>query len=162
MNLLGYNINLDFKLNNPVTWVIVIVVVMVTVNVLGLKKNQEGFTDSNGKKLIVLFYAPWCGHCKKMMPEWDKLAAKLQGDPSVEVVKVNSDEEVEKAKKEGVQTYPTIMMYKDGNKVPYKGERTAEAIEQFVSAAQINRLVPNQDNRLYVVDEQLTTGYGQY
>lgn len=40
--------------------------------------NFEEFIKNN-KKVLVKFYAPWCGHCKKMAPEWETAATSLKG-----------------------------------------------------------------------------------
>jgi len=69
--------------------------------------------------VVVDFWAPWCGPCRMVAPEIDKLAAKL-GD-SVKFVKVNVDEARDVAIKYGVMSIPTIAKF-DG------GELTAQVV----------------------------------
>jgi len=87
---------------------------------------------------VIEFYAPWCGHCKSLAPEYVKAASNLKG--IVRVAAVNCDEEKELAGYFGVKGFPTIKIFpseltpmKDGkghHKVPedYQGPRTAAGI----------------------------------
>jgi len=42
------------------------------------------------KDVLVEFYAPWCGHCKKLMPVWEETAEKLVGNPNIVLAKCDS------------------------------------------------------------------------
>merc|ERR1719217_849960 len=57
---------------------------------------------------FVEFYAPWCGHCKKLEPEWEKTAAYQY----VPVAKVDAIAEDKLASRHGVQSFPTLMLFK--------------------------------------------------
>lgn len=126
MKLFGYVI--DF--NKPTTILLLALAAYVAYHVLN--SLQEGFSDDD-KKVVVLYYAPWCGHCKSLMPEWKKIEDAHKNDPKVSVKKVNCDEEPDKAKKEGVTGFPTIILYKGGVKKIFHDKRTASAIETFIS-----------------------------
>ena len=96
--------------------------------------NLETFED-NGT--AVLFYAPWCGHCKRMMPEWKKLEdSNIQG---VTIDKVNCDEKPDLANKHGVNGFPTIKYLPNGindhsGGVTYDGERNSEALVNWLQS----------------------------
>ncbi|CAN6708035.1 unnamed protein product [Malus baccata var. baccata] len=80
---------------------------------------------------IVEFFAPWCGHCKKLAPEWKKAAKNLQG--KVKLGHVDCDAEKSLMSKFNVQGFPTILVFgadKD-SPLPYEGARSASAIESF-------------------------------
>lgn len=98
--------------------------------------SSEGFTASE-KKMVVLFYAPWCPHCKDLMPTWNKLAQKHSGNSAVELKKVNCDEHPEEAQKHKVEGYPTIIMFRNGREVAKfdatQNKRDEEGIEKFIS-----------------------------
>ncbi|KAL4581377.1 hypothetical protein LXL04_017591 [Taraxacum kok-saghyz] len=80
---------------------------------------------------VVEFFAPWCGHCKKLAPEWKKAARNLQG--KVKLGHVNCDDEKSLMSRFKVQGFPTILVFGADKEspVPYEGARTASAIESF-------------------------------
>jgi thioredoxin 1 len=65
--------------------------------------------------VVVDFYAPWCGPCRKLAPMLDKLAAPLK--EKVSFVKVNVDEAPELAQRFQIQGIPTLIFFKDGKVV---------------------------------------------
>ncbi|MBA0560548.1 hypothetical protein Golob_017437, partial [Gossypium lobatum] len=80
---------------------------------------------------IVEFFAPWCGHCKRLAPEWKRAANNLKG--KVKLGHVDCDSEKSLMSRFNVQGFPTILVFgadKDSS-VPYEGARTASAIESF-------------------------------
>lgn len=62
--------------------------------------------------VVVDFWAPWCGPCRMVGPELDKLAGRIDG--SAKFVKVNIDENRDLAVKFGVMSIPTIAKFEDG------------------------------------------------
>ena len=107
-------------------------------DVEGFEVGTEDFRGESYKgKTFILFYAPWCGHCKRTMPEWDKLAAKYHGDRNIRIIKVDCDKNPELARKFGVDSYPTIFFLPRGlndprTKLPYNGERSTDAFHSFI------------------------------
>ncbi|XP_073151140.1 protein disulfide isomerase-like 2-3 [Henckelia pumila] len=80
---------------------------------------------------IVEFFAPWCGHCKKLAPEWMKAASNLKGQ--AKLGHVDCDAEKSLMSRYNVQGFPTILVFgadKD-SPIPYEGARSAPAIESF-------------------------------
>lgn len=53
---------------------------------------DEEVNQVEGRYTLVEFYAPWCGHCKKLTPEYEALAKKLAGFDKVVIAKVDSTE----------------------------------------------------------------------
>ena len=82
------------------------------------------------------FYAPWCGHCKSLAPEWAAAAAKTKLlNPPVRLAKVDADQHSDLASKYDVSGYPTIKIFKEGTASEYEGPRETKGIVKFVKEA---------------------------
>ncbi len=81
---------------------------------IDLKEADFEQTVASGT-VLVDFWAPWCGPCKIQSPILDKVAEKV-GDKAV-IAKVNVDESPGLAAKFGVRSIPTLVLFKDGQKV---------------------------------------------
>jgi len=81
------------------------------------------------KPVMVMFHAPWCGHCKHLMPVYDELDEKIGGNCTV--AKIDATEEQQLASSMEVQGYPTIMLIADRKVYEYQGGRTSEELEAF-------------------------------
>lgn len=73
---------------------------------------------NGGRDAIVEFYAPWCGHCKHLTPEFEKLGKAVRGDPAlssrVVIAKVDADAHRSLGERFGVRGFPTIKHFKRG------------------------------------------------
>ncbi|WAR04249.1 PDIA5-like protein [Mya arenaria] len=94
------------------------------------------FSDFTAAKqaVLVMFYAPWCGHCKKSKPAYQAAADKLADDSKAfAAVDCTGTENKELCEKEGVQGFPTIKLYVKGKFLTeYNGDRTEEEFYKFV------------------------------
>eukprot|EP00796_Vickermania_ingenoplastis_P007257 gene7257-5104_t len=94
------------------------------------------YIQASHKPVVILFYAPWCGHCQKFKDEYRRLGAIL-GD-SVRLGAVDGDEYSQLAHEFNVKGFPTILYYPMGTKThqskpeEYQGPRTASAIQKFI------------------------------
>jgi protein disulfide-isomerase A6 len=97
-------------------------------------------TQANFSKLVsgsdqiwmVEFYAPWCGHCKTLAPEYEKAAKALKGIVNIGAVDMTTDQSV--GAPYNIQGFPTIKFFgiNKNSPIDYNGARTAQAIVDFV------------------------------
>ncbi|XP_043923073.1 protein disulfide-isomerase TMX3 [Protopterus annectens] len=83
---------------------------------------------------LVDFYAPWCGHCKKLEPVWNEVGAEMRSSGSpVRVGKMDATSYSSIASEFGVRGYPTIKLLKGDMAYNYRGPRTKEDIIEFAN-----------------------------
>jgi protein disulfide-isomerase A1 len=83
--------------------------------------------------LLVKFYAPWCGHCKKMAPDYASAARRLRNqDPPINIAKLDATAHTETATKYNVRGYPTLKFFSKGSVVDFNAERNEQGITNWV------------------------------
>ena len=112
------------------------------------ESNYDAEVVNSGKSTFIKFYAPWCGHCKKLKPDWDKLGSEFV-DSSVTIAEIDCTVDKELCSKEGVSGYPTLKYFTSASEESqtYQSGRDFESLKKFVQDTLETRCeVDNQEN----------------
>eukprot|EP00746_Dinoflagellata_sp_MGD_P022451 gnl/MRDRNA2_/MRDRNA2_152545_c0_seq1.p1 gnl/MRDRNA2_/MRDRNA2_152545_c0~~gnl/MRDRNA2_/MRDRNA2_152545_c0_seq1.p1 ORF type:complete len:380 (-),score=93.64 gnl/MRDRNA2_/MRDRNA2_152545_c0_seq1:101-1240(-) len=95
--------------------------------------SQDNFEEvvKQNKYVLVDFYAPWCGHCKALEPEF-KLAAENSLNQHVVFAKVDATKEVQLTDKYKIEGFPSVYLFHHGEQDTYDSERSMEAITAWL------------------------------
>uniref|UniRef100_A0A8L8K7U4 Thioredoxin domain-containing protein n=1 Tax=Heligmosomoides polygyrus TaxID=6339 RepID=A0A8L8K7U4_HELPZ len=112
------------------------------------------------------FYAPWCAHCKRLLPIWEHLGhAVSDKNLPVRVAKMDCTRFTGACNKLSISGYPTILFFRQGRRIEYNGERTKEALFNFivksaapivekVNAARINDVDSRNDPAFVIIGDE--------
>ncbi|CAE6500976.1 unnamed protein product [Rhizoctonia solani] len=98
-----------------------------------LDLNNDTFkTTVDGEELILVeFFAPWCGHCKALAPQYEEAATTLK-TAGIKLAKVDCTENADLCQANGVGGYPTLKVFRHGKDKEYSGPRKADGIISYM------------------------------
>ncbi|KAJ3996888.1 protein disulfide isomerase [Lentinula boryana] len=104
---------------------------------------------------FVKFFAPWCGHCKKLAPTWKNLARTMQS--KLTIAEVDCEAHKALCKENNIQGFPTLVYIADGSRTEYSGGRKIEQLTDFANKASTSNAQPISSDELekYVSAESL-------
>eukprot|EP01060_Flectonema_neradi_P012137 TRINITY_DN19030_c0_g1_i1.p1 TRINITY_DN19030_c0_g1~~TRINITY_DN19030_c0_g1_i1.p1 ORF type:complete len:283 (+),score=75.19 TRINITY_DN19030_c0_g1_i1:66-851(+) len=102
--------------------------------VLALGRKAEAVISDPTKNVFVKFFAPWCGHCRKMAPDWVKLAEQMKNSPDTVIAEVDADKHGHVGEKYQVRGFPTIVFFPKSDKSGkhYHGTRDTDAFLKYL------------------------------
>ncbi|KAK9764406.1 protein disulfide-isomerase precursor [Basidiobolus ranarum] len=100
-------------------------------DVLTLTKDSFNSVVDPEKLMLVEFYAPWCGHCKALAPEYEKAATSLK-EQQVKLAKVDCTVEMDLCQEFEVTGYPTLKVFREGSPSEYNGPRKSDGIVSYM------------------------------
>ena len=98
-----------------------------------MNMNHKQFQEMMGSGSVVLvdYWAPWCGYCRRINPAYEKVAEQYSG--SILVAKVNIDEEPQLAAQERIEVIPTLVLYRGGEAIgSIVAPESKAAIDAFI------------------------------
>ena len=96
-----------------------------------LELNSENFeaTVQSFPFLFVQFYAPWCAHCRKFVPKYEKIAKTLKEKyPYIGIAQIDADLYFDIGLKFNIEKYPELKLFRHGQPVDYNFDRGEEDI----------------------------------
>ncbi|KAF5390461.1 hypothetical protein D9757_005238 [Collybiopsis confluens] len=103
-----------------------------TGNVMVLNDSNFDSTLSEGPA-FVKFYAPWCGHCKKLAPTWKNLAKSMQY--KLNIAEVDCEAHKALCKSQQIPGFPSLLYFSQGSKTEYSGSRKLDQLRDFAEKA---------------------------
>jgi protein disulfide-isomerase A1 len=103
------------------------------VRTLVAKNYEKVITNPENKVILVEFYAPWCGHCKKLAPTLDELGTNFASNSGVVIAKFDATANTV-PKGISVTGFPTILAFVNGEQHPYPGGHDIASLTAFVES----------------------------
>lgn len=106
---------------------------MATAVVHELTDDNFDVSIADGNTWFVKFFAPWCGHCKRLAPIWEELGDE---DVSANIARVDCTVHKAACQAQGIRGYPTLKLFSNGASggEKYQGPRSLDALKTFITS----------------------------
>ena len=102
---------------------------VITLDSSNFEATTQAASGATTGDWLIKFYAPWCGHCKKMQPEFEETARALKHEVNVAEVDVTQNRQL--GSRFDIKGFPTLLFLRQGKVIKYQGARTATAMTEF-------------------------------
>lgn len=110
------------------------------------KENYSQFVVEEPLSLVE-FYAPWCGHCQALAPQYEEAATELLKS-DIKLAKVDCTQEEGLCNDNDVTGFPTLKVFRHGQSTPYSGPRKADGIVSYMSKQKLPAVSPVSSENL--------------
>ena len=113
------------------------IIILMSLSNSGMLTERLDVMNSNSSEpTIALFHAKWCGHCKRLMPDWLKFEKDYHNQNGISIINLEADEHKELMKKHNITGFPTIKYCPNGihdtaETIPYEGSRNLPGLVEF-------------------------------
>ena len=124
--------------------VLAIFVIILSLQNAGIMpENYTNINSNSSDPTIALFSASWCGHCKNLIPHWNKFENKYNNKDNILIVNIDSDNNKDLVKKHSVKGFPTIKFCPQGlnnadGTITYEGTRNFPGLVEFLEQCKEN------------------------
>ena len=129
--------------------------------------NFDDVVLKSGKPALVEFFAPWCGHCKRLAPVFEELATSFEfATDKVSIAKVDADAEKSLGKRFGIQGFPTLKWFDGSSDTPedYNGGRDLEELQEFIvskTGIKLKKKAPTPSSVEMLTDQSFKSEVGR-
>ncbi|PWA01489.1 hypothetical protein BB558_002416 [Smittium angustum] len=120
--------------------------------------NEKNFDEwiSQAPLSLVEFYAPWCGHCKTLAPEYEVAASKLK-ENKINLGKIDCTVETTICDKYNIKGFPTLYVFKDGQHLAYNGTRKSDGIISYMKKQNLPSItaIPEADFESFIASDKI-------
>ena len=109
-------------------FVFIIILLIIIITYFLYNNKSENMDNSNTKPILSLYYAEWCGHCKNVMPIWNKLS-----NNKVLCKKYDCDKNKNICEANNVTGFPTILLHLSDKVIKYNGDRSYDDLNNFIN-----------------------------
>ncbi|KAL1408883.1 protein disulfide-isomerase precursor [Vanrija albida] len=136
--------------------------VLAASDVIDLTKGSFKGEIDTADLALVEFFAPWCGHCKNLAPEYEEAATILKKS-GIKLAKVDCTEEQDLCQDFEVSGYPTLKVFRNGTPTEYNGPRKADGIVSYMNKQNlpaVTDLTAETHDDFTTVDKVVVIAYG--
>jgi protein disulfide-isomerase-like protein len=97
--------------------------------------NYNEVTGQKDKLVFTMVYATWCGHCNSLKPGYEAVSQTFADNDKVVIAKLDAPANEDFARNTlQIKSFPTLWLYKNGQRLDYSGARSQQGIEEFIKS----------------------------